>query len=74
VIQVCDAAGNVIETHEHAGEFKEWRDSVRKGCQPHQNFDTTVVTEAQQGIIRSAELPIRVRQTPSTFHPHAQRR
>ena len=25
VIRVYDAAGNVIETHEHAGEFKEWR-------------------------------------------------
>ena len=24
VILVYDAAGNVIETHEHAGEFKEW--------------------------------------------------
>jgi hypothetical protein len=24
VIRVCDSAGNVIETHEHAGEFKEW--------------------------------------------------
>jgi hypothetical protein len=24
VIRACDAAGNVIETHEHAGEFKEW--------------------------------------------------
>ena len=23
VIRVCDAAGNVIETHEHAGDFKE---------------------------------------------------
>jgi hypothetical protein len=23
VIRVCDTAGNVIETHEHAGEFKE---------------------------------------------------
>jgi hypothetical protein len=23
VIRVCDAAGNVIQTHEHAGEFKE---------------------------------------------------
>ena len=23
VIRVYDAAGNVIETHEHAGEFKE---------------------------------------------------
>jgi hypothetical protein len=23
VIQVYDEAGNVIETHEHAGEFKE---------------------------------------------------
>jgi hypothetical protein len=24
VIRVYDAAGNVIETHEHAGSFKEW--------------------------------------------------
>jgi hypothetical protein len=24
VIRVCDASGNVIETHEHAGDFKEW--------------------------------------------------
>jgi hypothetical protein len=24
VIRVYDAAGNVIETHWHAGEFKEW--------------------------------------------------
>jgi hypothetical protein len=24
VIRVYDATGNVIETHEHAGEFKEW--------------------------------------------------
>ena len=24
VIRVFDQAGNVIETHEHAGEFKEW--------------------------------------------------
>jgi hypothetical protein len=24
VIRVHDDAGNVIETHEHAGEFKEW--------------------------------------------------
>ena len=24
VIRVYDAAGNVMETHEHAGEFKEW--------------------------------------------------
>ena len=23
-IHVYDEAGNVIETHEHAGEFKEW--------------------------------------------------
>ena len=25
VIRVYDNAGNVIKTHEHAGEFKEWR-------------------------------------------------
>jgi hypothetical protein len=24
VIRVYDATGNVIETHEHAREFKEW--------------------------------------------------
>jgi hypothetical protein len=24
VIRVYDAAGNVIEAHEHAGDFKEW--------------------------------------------------
>jgi hypothetical protein len=24
LICVYDAAGNVIETHEHAGDFKEW--------------------------------------------------
>ena len=24
VIRVYDAAGNVIETHEHAGDFQEW--------------------------------------------------
>ena len=24
VIRVYDDAGNVIETHEHPGEFKEW--------------------------------------------------
>jgi hypothetical protein len=25
VIRVYDAAGNVIEAHEQAGDFKEWR-------------------------------------------------
>jgi hypothetical protein len=24
VIRVYDQAGNVIETHEHTGDFKEW--------------------------------------------------
>jgi len=24
VIRVYDDAGNLIETHEHAGDFKEW--------------------------------------------------
>jgi len=24
VIRIFDGAGNVIETHEHKGEFKEW--------------------------------------------------
>ena len=29
VIRVYDVAGNVIETHEHAGDFKEWRRTSR---------------------------------------------
>jgi hypothetical protein len=29
VIRVYDEAGNVIETHEHAGEFKERQVSIR---------------------------------------------
>ena len=28
VIRVYDAAGNVIETHEHEGDFKEWSSST----------------------------------------------
>jgi hypothetical protein len=24
VIRVCDETGNVIDTHEHSGDFKEW--------------------------------------------------
>ena len=24
VIRVCDAVGNVIETREHAGDFRDW--------------------------------------------------
>ena len=24
VIRVCDEAGNVIETQEHTGDFREW--------------------------------------------------
>ena len=33
VIRVCDSAGNVIETHEHAGEFKEYLSSgIRPFC------------------------------------------
>jgi hypothetical protein len=30
VIRVYDETGNVIETHEHAGEFKEWRAEQNK--------------------------------------------
>jgi len=29
VIRVYDEAGNVIETHEHIGDFKEWRTKSR---------------------------------------------
>jgi hypothetical protein len=28
VLRVSDDAGNVIETHEHAGEFKEYSSAV----------------------------------------------
>ena len=32
VIRVYDDAGNVIETHEHEGDFEEaWRESPRRG-------------------------------------------
>jgi hypothetical protein len=31
VIRVYDEAGNVIETHEHAGDFKVWYRPVRIG-------------------------------------------
>ncbi len=24
VIRVCDTAGNVLETHDHVGDLKEW--------------------------------------------------
>jgi endonuclease-3 len=34
VIRVYDEGGNVIETHEHAGEFKEWWIFTRVGPQP----------------------------------------
>jgi hypothetical protein len=30
VIRVYDAAGNVIEMHEHNGDFKEWRSANRR--------------------------------------------
>ena len=33
VICVYDEAGNVIETHEHSGEFKEWRIFTRTTSQ-----------------------------------------
>ena len=29
MIRVYDAADNVIETHEHKGDFKEWRSLFR---------------------------------------------
>jgi glutamate formiminotransferase len=29
-IYACDAAGNVIEMHEHNGDFKEWRSANRR--------------------------------------------
>jgi hypothetical protein len=43
VIRIYDAAGNVIETHEQAGDFKKWKrapafsvyGSVRRGLLSH---------------------------------------
>jgi len=32
VIRLYDAAGNVIETHEHAGELKDWQIPVLRTC------------------------------------------
>ena len=29
VIRICDEAGNVIETHEHAGDFKRGKDETK---------------------------------------------
>jgi len=31
VIRVCDEAGNVIDTHEHTGDFKEWSARIMLG-------------------------------------------
>lgn len=34
VIRVYDEAGNVIETHEHTGDFREWSNDGQRGiCQ-----------------------------------------
>jgi hypothetical protein len=35
VIRVYDGAGNVIETHEHKGDFKEWQGSQRETKSRH---------------------------------------
>jgi hypothetical protein len=32
LIRIYDAAGNVIETHEHAGDFKEWQRVKQKAA------------------------------------------
>jgi hypothetical protein len=33
VIRVYDAAGNVIESHEHKGDFKDWCVFTKSECQ-----------------------------------------
>jgi hypothetical protein len=38
VIRVYDEAGNVIETHEHKGDFKEWRRFSSRRSPAHRNF------------------------------------
>jgi hypothetical protein len=32
LIRVYDEAGNVNETHEHAGDFKEWQMPLLRAC------------------------------------------
>ena len=50
MIRVYDEAGNVIETHEHKGEFKEWgrkslgyrsQDAVIRACDAAGNVIAT---------------------------------
>jgi hypothetical protein len=41
VIRVYDQADNVIETHEHAGEFKEPHDGSASPTSPGSNAPTT---------------------------------
>ena len=41
VIRVYDDAGNVIETHEHKGEFKEPHDGSASPTSPGSNAPTT---------------------------------
>jgi hypothetical protein len=48
VIRVYDEAGNVIETHEHAGEFKE-PSTIELQIKP---FETEVVNESVAPIAR----------------------
>jgi hypothetical protein len=58
VIRVYDEGGNVIETHEHAGEFKEWqRDQnvcdyrVRRPSESKRCYETIILLP---GFLRPA--------------------
>jgi hypothetical protein len=41
VIRVYDAAGNVIETHEHKSDFKDWLKSFLCRCAVLQSVEKT---------------------------------
>jgi len=53
VIRVYDAADNVIETHEHAGDFKEWVSAVGKTRSRHAvKHDGSLLRSVDRGVWR----------------------
>ena len=56
VIRVYDAASNVIETHEHAGDFKAWW-SLANAISSFEFMKTGLAIRSPGG--RSFDLPVR---------------
>jgi hypothetical protein len=51
VIRAYDESGNVIETHEHAGDFKEWRASPLETKSRHAiKHDGSLLRSVDQGV------------------------